>query len=85
MDMQHAEVPSPGVTVFIGFASQAKLAWFESVGAAALHTLLFGFNPEDASDRSLIRRVVLTTPPFVGPFRSLAGAQSTVQPWHTDP
>ncbi len=38
---QHAEVPSPGVTPFIGFAAQAKLARFASVGASALHVLPF--------------------------------------------
>ncbi len=39
---QHAEVPSPGVTPFIGFAAQAKLARFASVEASALHALPFG-------------------------------------------
>ncbi len=31
-------VPSPGVAAFIGFAVQAKLVWFVSAGASALHT-----------------------------------------------
>ncbi len=41
MGKQRAEVPSPGVAAFIGFAAQA--------GASALHTLPFGFNPGDAT------------------------------------
>ncbi len=32
----HAEVPSPGVAAFIGFAALAKLALFESAGVTAL-------------------------------------------------
>ncbi len=58
---------------------------FESTGASALHILLFGFNPGDARDRSLIGRGVLIAPPFVGPLCRSAGAQSTTQPWHSDP
>ncbi len=54
------------MTAFIGFAAQAKLVRFVNAGASALHTLPFGFNPDDARDRSLIGRVVLITPPFVG-------------------
>ncbi len=38
----------------------------------------------DTRDRSLIGRGVLTTPPF-GPFCRTVDAQSTTQPWHTDP
>ncbi len=34
----HAEVPSPGVAAFIGFAAIAKLALVESAGTSALHT-----------------------------------------------
>ncbi len=36
-------------------------------------------------ERSLIGRGVLTTLPLVGPFVRPVGAQSTAQPWHTDP
>ncbi len=36
-------------------------------------------------DRRLASKRVLTTPPFVGPFRRFVGAQSTAQRWHTDP
>ncbi len=49
VDSLHAEVPSPGVAVFIGFAAQAKLVWCESTEASALHTDPFGFNPGDAT------------------------------------
>ncbi len=36
-------------------------------------------------DRGLIGRGVLITPAFVGPFCRSVDAQSTAQPWHTDP
>ncbi len=39
----------------------------------------------DARDGSLDGRGVLSTPPFVGPFRRSVGAQSTAKLWHTDP
>ncbi len=64
------------VRIPFGFVVQAKPVRFESAGAFALHTLPFGFNPGDARDKSLIRRVVLITPPFVGPFCRPVGAQS---------
>ncbi len=48
--------------------------WFES-----------RWRKEDAKDRSLIGRGVLTLPPFVGPFCSSVGDQSTAQSWHADP
>ncbi len=51
-------VSSPGV--------HAKPVLLMNGGASALQTLLFGFNPWDAIDRSLIGRCLLTTPPFVG-------------------
>ncbi len=63
MVMFHGQVFSPGVAACIGFAAQAKLAWF----ASELHTFPFSFNPGDAT-RSLIGRGVLTTPPLVGPL-----------------
>ncbi len=50
----HAEVPSPGVAAFTGFADQAKPVRFDSAEASPLHTLPFGFNPEDTRDMSLI-------------------------------
>ncbi len=49
MGIWHTEVPSPWVAAFIGFAAQAKLAWFVRAGASALRTLPFGFNPGDAT------------------------------------
>ncbi len=50
------------------------------------HTLPFGFNPGDARDKSLIGRgVLLTTPAFVEPFCWSVGAQSTTQPWRSNP
>ncbi len=42
MGRQHAEVPSPGVAAFIGFAAQAELVRFESAELYALYTLTFG-------------------------------------------
>ncbi len=42
-------VPSSGVTPFIGFAAQAKLARFESARASALHTLRLDVYPGDAT------------------------------------
>ncbi len=33
-------------------------------GGSALHTLSFGFNPDDARESSLVARGVLITPPF---------------------
>ncbi len=44
----------------------------------------FWWRVEDARDRILIGRGVLTTLP-IGPFCRVAGAQSVTQPWHTDP
>ncbi len=41
------EAPSPGVAAFIGFAAQAKLVRFVSLGASALDTLPFIFDPSD--------------------------------------
>ncbi len=49
MGSYHTEVPSPAIAAFVGFATQAKPVRFESTGASALHTLLFGFNPSDAT------------------------------------
>ncbi len=48
MGRQHAEVPSPGVVVFIDFTAQAKLSRFERAEVSVLRTLPFGFNPGDA-------------------------------------
>ncbi len=85
MGSLYTGVPSPGVAAFIGFAFQAKLARFESAGAAAPHTPLpFGFNPGYATG-SLIGRGVLSTPPFFGTFCRPVGAQSSAQHWHTGP
>ncbi len=69
------EIPRPV------FAAQDKPFRFENAGASALctHTLLFGFNPVDARDMSLIVRGVLATLPFVGPFCRSVGAQSSNQ------
>ncbi len=39
----------------------------------------------DARDRSLVGRGVLSTPPFVGPFRRSVGDHSNTKLWHTDP
>ncbi len=39
----------------------------------------------DARDRSLDGRGVLSTPPFVGPFRRSVGAQWATKHWHNDP
>ncbi len=65
----NTEVPNPSVAAFIGFAAQAMLVQFVSAGASALHALLFGLNPGDATgearDRRLLGRGVLITPPFV--------------------
>ncbi len=46
-----------------------SLSGFKSAGASALHihTLPFGLDPDDATDRSLVGRGVLATLPF-GPF-----------------
>ncbi len=41
--------PRSPVPAFIGLAAQAKLVRFVSAGASALHTLLFGFNPGEAT------------------------------------
>ncbi len=49
MGRHHAEVPSPGVAAFIGFATPAKLALVESAGASALHTLSFSVDLGDAT------------------------------------
>ncbi len=38
------------VAAFVGFATQAKPVRFEGIGASALHTLPFGFNPGDATE-----------------------------------
>ncbi len=76
------KVPS---AAFIDFAAQAKLARFVSSGASAPYTLPFGFDHGDAMDGNLIGRVVLSTPPFVGPFCRSLSAKSTAQPWHTYP
>ncbi len=46
---------------------------------------LLVFNPGDARDRNLIGRGVLITPPFVKPFSSSVGAQSTTQPCRAGP
>ncbi len=48
MGRKHAEVPSPGVVAFTGFAAQANPVRFESAVASALHILPFSFNPGDA-------------------------------------
>ncbi len=75
MGRQHAEVPSPGVAAFIGFAAQAKpAARFVSVGASAL----------DTPSLLVLIQVLMTTPPFIGSFCMSVGAQSTAQSWHTD-
>ncbi len=50
MGRQHAELPRPGVTAFISFAAQAKLARYESVRALALHTFPFDFYPGGGRD-----------------------------------
>ncbi len=52
MFREHTGVPSPGVAAFIGFAAEAKPVRFESTGASALHTLPFGFNPDDTMART---------------------------------
>ncbi len=43
-----------------------------------------GFNTNDAMDRNLIGRGVLSAPPFIGPFYMSIGAQFIVQSWYTD-
>ncbi len=63
-------------------ASSTNKCWF---GAQAMPARFFSFNPRDARDRRLLDRGVLTTPSFVEPFCRSAGAQSTTQPWHTEP
>ncbi len=40
---------TPGVAVFFGFASQAKLVRFGSTGASTLHTLPLSFNLGNAT------------------------------------
>ncbi len=80
----HAKVPNPGMAAFIGLAAQARLVRFMNAGVSALHTLPFVSNPGDATGTQGIG-VVMTTPPFVGPFGMSVGAQSTAQSWHTDP
>ncbi len=44
------KIPSPGVAVLTGFATQTKPVRFESAGASAVGTFNFGVNPDDATE-----------------------------------
>ncbi len=48
MSAKRSEVPSSGVSAFIGFAAQAKLTLLGSAGTSVLSALPFGFDPGDA-------------------------------------
>ncbi len=76
---KHTEVSSPGIAAFTGFAAQAKLGRFESIGAPSL----FSFNPSDATGKLGIgvcsARVRLLNRNLLNHFMSF-GDQSTAQP-----
>ncbi len=77
MSRQHADVPSPDVAEFIGFAAQFKLGRFESAGASALHTLPFGLNLEAQGIGVSSAEVCWLHHNSLGHFCGSVGAQST--------